>query len=130
MRLPSAVNDVPAGVSYHDEAVSVYVVERRFAEELELGGEDLTRIDEINADEGIRWLFSFLSADRRQMYCLYQAPSSGRDYCRRPQSEYPCRRDYRARTRCLRPSRSLARLGCIAALTVYDWQSQPPSPHP
>ena len=76
MRLPSAVNDVPAGVSYHDEAVSVYVVERRFAEELELSSEDLTRIDEINADEGIRWLFSFLSADRRQMYCLYQAPSA------------------------------------------------------
>ena len=28
-----------------------------------------------NADEGVRWLFSFLSADRRQSYCLYEAPS-------------------------------------------------------
>ena len=32
-------------------------------------------IDEINADEGVRWLFSFLSADRRHTYCLYEAPS-------------------------------------------------------
>ena len=29
----------------------------------------------FNADEGVRWLFSFLSADRRQSYCLYEAPS-------------------------------------------------------
>ena len=32
-------------------------------------------LEEINADEGVRWLFSFLSADRRQSYCLYEAPS-------------------------------------------------------
>ena len=31
-------------------------------------------IEDINADEGIRWLFSFLSADRRHTYCLYEAP--------------------------------------------------------
>jgi hypothetical protein len=74
--LPSAVNDLLAGVSYDDETVPVYVVERSFAEQLELSREDLTRIDEINADEGIRWVFSFLSADRRQMYCLYEAPSA------------------------------------------------------
>ncbi len=33
-------------------------------------------IDEINADEGVHWLFSFLSADRRRTYCLYEAPSA------------------------------------------------------
>jgi hypothetical protein len=54
----------------------LYVVERSFAEELELSSEQLTRIEEINADEGIRWVFSFLGADRRQMYCLYEAPSA------------------------------------------------------
>ena len=32
-------------------------------------------IEEVNADEGVRWLFSFLSADRRRSYCLYEAPS-------------------------------------------------------
>ena len=33
-------------------------------------------IEEANANEGVRWLFSFLSADRRRSYCLYEAPSS------------------------------------------------------
>jgi hypothetical protein len=53
----------------------LYVIERAFAEELELTSDDVRLIDEINADEGVRWLFSFLSADRRHTYCLYEAPS-------------------------------------------------------
>jgi hypothetical protein len=53
----------------------LYVIERAFAEELDLSSEDVRLIDEINADEGVRWLFSFLSADRRHTYCLYEAPS-------------------------------------------------------
>ena len=32
----------------------LYVIERAFAEELELTGEDVRAIDEINADEGVR----------------------------------------------------------------------------
>ena len=54
----------------------VYVIERNFAEQLDLTHEDVELIDEINSDEGVRWLFSFLSADRRRTYCLYEAPSS------------------------------------------------------
>ncbi len=53
----------------------LYMVERTFAEELEIRDEDVRLIEEINADEGVRWLFSFLSADRRRTYCLYEAPS-------------------------------------------------------
>src|ERR687895_2862734 len=53
----------------------LYVIEREFADDLDLSSEDVRLIDEINADEGIRWLFSFLSADRRHTYCLYEAPS-------------------------------------------------------
>jgi hypothetical protein len=53
----------------------LYMIERAFAETLELSGEDVRAIDEINADEGVRWVFSFLSADRRHTYCLYEAPS-------------------------------------------------------
>jgi hypothetical protein len=53
----------------------LYVIERTFAEQLELTTDDVRLIDEINADEGVRWLFSFLSADRRRTYCLYEAPS-------------------------------------------------------
>jgi hypothetical protein len=54
----------------------LFVIERTFAEELALSGEDVRLIDDINADEGVRWIFSFLSADKRQTYCLYEAPSS------------------------------------------------------
>ena len=53
----------------------VYMIERAFAEQLDLTNEDINLIEEINADEGVRWLFSFLSADRRRTYCLYEAPS-------------------------------------------------------
>ena len=53
----------------------LYVIERNFAEQLELDGDDVKLIDEINDDEGVRWLFSFLSADRLRTYCLYEAPS-------------------------------------------------------
>jgi hypothetical protein len=54
----------------------LYVIERTFAEQLELSGDDVRLIEDINADEGVRWLFSFLSADRRRTYCLYEAPSA------------------------------------------------------
>ncbi len=53
----------------------MYVIERAFAEQLELTSDDVRLIEEVNADEGVRWLFSFLSADRRRSYCLYEAPS-------------------------------------------------------
>ena len=53
----------------------IYMIEREFAEQLDLTSEDVKLIDELNADEGVNWLFSFLSADRRRTYCLYEAPS-------------------------------------------------------
>ena len=53
----------------------LYVIERNFADELDLSDDDVKLIEEVNADEGVRWLFSFLSADRRRTYCLYEAPS-------------------------------------------------------
>ncbi len=53
----------------------MYVIERAFAEQLELTSEDVKLIEEVNANEGVRWLFSFLSADKRRSYCLYEAPS-------------------------------------------------------
>ncbi|HSC03069.1 MAG TPA: DUF4242 domain-containing protein [Solirubrobacteraceae bacterium] len=54
----------------------LYVIERTFAEQLELTDDDVKLIEEVNADEGVRWLFSFLSADRRRTYCLYEAPTA------------------------------------------------------
>ena len=53
----------------------LYVIERTFAEQLELPEDVVRRIDDINAEEGVSWLFSFISADRLRTYCLYEAPS-------------------------------------------------------
>jgi hypothetical protein len=53
----------------------LYVIERSFADQLDLTSDDVELIEEVNGDEGVRWLFSFLSADRRRTYCLYEAPS-------------------------------------------------------
>ncbi len=52
----------------------MYVIERTFAEQLEMDSDDVRLLEEINADEGVSWLFSFLSADRHRSYCLYEAP--------------------------------------------------------
>ncbi len=53
----------------------IFMIERRYAEELEAGAERIDGINRINEDEGVRWLYSFLSADKRKTYCLYEAPS-------------------------------------------------------
>jgi predicted HAD superfamily phosphohydrolase YqeG len=55
-------------------AVPIFMVERRFADDLESSAEVADRINRINEEEGVRWLFSFLSADKRKTYCLYEAP--------------------------------------------------------
>lgn len=56
--------------------MAVFLVERRFADELDVDADAADGINRINADEDVRWLYSFLSADKRKTYCLYEAPSS------------------------------------------------------
>ena len=52
----------------------VFMIERRFADDLEASAEVADRINRVNEEEGVRWLYSFLSADKRKTYCLYEAP--------------------------------------------------------
>jgi len=54
----------------------LYVIERNFAEQREMSGADVRQVEEVNAEEGVRWLYSFLSADKRRTYCLYEASSA------------------------------------------------------
>jgi len=54
----------------------MFLVERSFAERMELGADEARRLIAINADVGVSWLFSFLSADRKKTYCLYEAASA------------------------------------------------------
>jgi hypothetical protein len=53
----------------------IFMVERNYADELEPSLDAADGINRINAEEGVRWLYSFLSADKRKTYCLYEAPS-------------------------------------------------------
>jgi hypothetical protein len=55
--------------------MAVFVIERRFAEAIDLSAVDAGEINLINDEEGVRWLYSFLSVDQRKTYCLYEAPS-------------------------------------------------------
>ena len=52
-----------------------FLIERNFAEALEVTKEGADQVKEINDQEGIKWLFSFLSPDKRKTYCLYEAPN-------------------------------------------------------
>jgi Protein of unknown function (DUF4242) len=53
----------------------LFVIERNFAEQLDMSPDEVNELEDINADEGVSWLFSFLSADKHRTYCLYEAPS-------------------------------------------------------
>jgi hypothetical protein len=54
----------------------LFVIERNFAEQIELTAEAARLVMEINDDTGVHWLFSFLSADKKKTYCLYEAASA------------------------------------------------------
>ncbi len=51
----------------------LFVIERNFAEQLELTAEEAAKVNQINDEAGVRWLYSFLSADKKRTYCLYEA---------------------------------------------------------
>jgi hypothetical protein len=53
----------------------LYLIERNFAEQLNVDKNAATTVSQVNADAGIQWLFSFLSADKKKTYCLYEAPN-------------------------------------------------------
>jgi hypothetical protein len=53
----------------------LYLIERNFAEKLAVEAEGVGKLLDTNKEEGVHWLFSFLSADRRKSYCLYEAPN-------------------------------------------------------
>ena len=53
----------------------LYLIERNFAEQLSVTPDAAAAVKQVNVDVGIQWLFSFLSADKKKTYCLYEAPN-------------------------------------------------------
>jgi hypothetical protein len=53
-----------------------FIIERNFAQKLELTKEAGDKVEQINDEENVKWIFSFLSADKKKTYCLYEAPDA------------------------------------------------------
>ena len=53
----------------------LFVIERNFAEQLEVTHDSAAELKLINDEIGVSWLFSFLSGDKKKTYCLYEAPN-------------------------------------------------------
>ncbi len=53
----------------------LFMIEREYAEQLNPTPEIARFLEEVNVDAGVRWLYSFLSSDRRKTYCVYEAPN-------------------------------------------------------
>jgi hypothetical protein len=55
--------------------MGLYIIERNFLAGLDPDSLDDDEIKAVNDDVSIRWILSFLSADKRKTYCLYEAPN-------------------------------------------------------
>ena len=55
--------------------MALFMIERNFAEEFNASASDYAAVIKLNDQVGVKWLYSFLSADKRKTYCLYEARS-------------------------------------------------------
>ncbi|MGI8937377.1 MAG: DUF4242 domain-containing protein [Iamia sp.] len=55
--------------------MGLYVIERNFLADVDPDVLDEAGIKSVNDEVGVKWIFSFLSADKRKTYCLYEAPN-------------------------------------------------------
>jgi hypothetical protein len=55
--------------------MALFMIERNFAAPFNASAEDFKAVVKINDEVGVKWLHSFLTADKRKTYCLYEAES-------------------------------------------------------
>ena len=53
-----------------------FLIERNFADQLDVTPEGAAAVNRINDEESVRWLISFLSVDKKKTFCLYEASSA------------------------------------------------------
>jgi hypothetical protein len=68
-------HQIPLPPNHPETIMALFMIERNFAESLNPSTADLKAIGDINSLCGVKWLHSFLSADKRKTYCLYEAES-------------------------------------------------------
>ncbi len=54
----------------------LFLIERQFVEDVVVDEAAAATMREVNDEIGVQWLYSFLSADKRKTYCLYEAPDA------------------------------------------------------
>jgi hypothetical protein len=57
-----------------------YIVERTFPDGLEIpvtetGAEAMLAVVGVNAQDGVTWLHSYVTPDRRRTFCIYDGPT-------------------------------------------------------
>lgn len=50
-----------------------FIIQREFAENFDPTDDTLRAIEDYNDDHDLKWITSFLSADKKTTYCLYEA---------------------------------------------------------
>lgn len=56
--------------------MALFMIERNYAEQLDPSAADIKALGEVNEQHRVKWLYSFLSADKRKTYCLYEGASA------------------------------------------------------
>ena len=56
--------------------MSKYVVERTFPQPLNVSPDLGKVVKQAYDDNGVEWLFSFLSSDKQKSYCVFESPSA------------------------------------------------------
>ena len=58
-----------------------YVIERNFPDGLHIpisaeGAATTAEVGKVNASEGVNWVHSYVSGDKKRSYCVYDAPDA------------------------------------------------------
>ncbi|MDP6822635.1 MAG: DUF4242 domain-containing protein [Dehalococcoidia bacterium] len=54
----------------------LFLIERNFAERLEITPEIAGAVGAVNVDCGVNWSHSYQTADGKKTYCLYDSPNA------------------------------------------------------
>jgi hypothetical protein len=73
--IPNVILLTATGRGHRGGVVGLFLIERNYAEQIDPDLLDHEGVKLVNDDVGVRWIYSFLSADRKKSYCLYEAPS-------------------------------------------------------
>lgn len=56
--------------------MALFVMERELAEKLQLDGDTIGNVQQVNAELDVQWLYSFSIADERKSFSFCEAPSA------------------------------------------------------